>query len=183
VGGETSARHVLLLRGINVGPHRRIPMADLRARLEQAGYADVATYVQSGNVVLSADGTPDEVAAAVGRLISENFGFDVPVLARTRDQLAAVVAHDPIDGAAADPKRYQVTFLTAAPSPEALQRLRTRATESERIAVHGRELYSWHPDGIARSKLASALTVKELGAGATARNWTTITTLVQMAAV
>jgi uncharacterized protein (DUF1697 family) len=174
-------RHVLLLRGINLGPHRRMKMADLRALLERDGYADVATYVQSGNIVLSGDGSPDDVAAAVAALISERFGFDVPVLARSREQLAAVVAHDPIDGAAADPKHYQVTFLTSEPDAGVLERLRARATATERVAVHGRELYSFHPDGIARSKLATGLTVKALGSGATARNWTSVTALLEMA--
>jgi len=170
-----------MLRGINLGPNRRVPMAELRALLSGAGYADVATYVQSGNIVLSSDAAPDAVAAAVGELISERFGFEVPVIARTGEQLAAVLAHDPIEGAAADPKRYQVTFLARAPSREAVQRLAGLAGDRERLAVHGRELYSWHPDGIARSKLALRLTAKELGVSATARNWKTVSTLAEMA--
>ena len=137
--------------------------------------------MQSGNVVLDADGAPDDVAARVAALIEDQFGFDVPIMARTAEQLAAVVAHDPIEGAADDPKHYQVTFLTGEPAADAITRLRSRATDTERLATAGRELYSWHPDGIAGSKLAAALSAKQLGAGATARNWTTVTALLEMA--
>jgi len=175
------ARHVLLLRGINLGGKRRVPMADLRALLTDAGYEDVATYVQSGNVVLESSSTPAELEPAVGTLISEHFGFEVPVCARSAVQLAEVLAHDPIPGGANDPKRYQVTFL-AEPAPAAVvHRLEELATVTERVAAHGRELYTFHPDGIARSKLGKSLTVKELGMAATARNWTTVTTLAEMA--
>ena len=171
-----------MLRGINLGPSRRVPMAQLRALLTDAGFADVATYVQSGNVVLCAARDPAALEAEVGRLISDRFGFDVPVLARSAEELAAVVAHDPIPAAAADAKRYQVTFLGQAPGAEALARLRALASETERVAAEGRELYSFHPDGIARSRLAAQLTAKALGIQATARNWTTVVKLAQMTA-
>lgn len=170
-----------MLRGINLGPNRRVPMAELRGLLGDAGYQDVATYVQSGNIVLSSDEAPEALERAVAALISEHFGFDVPVVCRTAQELAAVVAHDPIPGAADDPKRYQVTFLTAEPDDDVVAGLAERATETERVAAHGRELYTWHPDGIARSKLATSLTAKTLGVGATARNWTTVRTLAEMA--
>ena len=175
-------RHVLLLRGINLGARRRIPMAELRALLGEE-YEDVATYVQSGNVVLSAaERSAPRLAAAVSARISEHFGFEVPVIARSRAELQAVIARDPIAGAAADPKHYQVTFLERAPAEDALRRLHEIAVASERIAVDGREIYSWHPDGIARSKLAAKLSAAQLGVGATSRNWTTVTTLARMAA-
>ena len=156
-------------------------MADLRALLTDAGYGDVRTYVQSGNIVLSSALAAGELAAEVGRLVSGRFGFQVGVIARSGAELAAVVAHDPIPDAAQDPKRYQVTFLDEAPDESVVARLREHVTASERLAVQGRELYSFHPDGIARSKLAAQLSAKALGAGATARNWTTVTTLREMA--
>lgn len=175
------ARHALMLRGINLGPTRRVPMAELRALLTDAGYQEVATYVQSGNIVLSSDEPLPALESAVAALIGERFGFEVPVLGRSAQELKAVLAHDPIPGAAEDPKHYQVTFLATEPAAHVLARLGERASDSERVAIHGRELYSWHPDGIARSKLASSLTAKELGASATARNWTTVTVLADMA--
>jgi uncharacterized protein (DUF1697 family) len=175
------ARQVLLLRGINLGPTRRVPMADLRALLSGAGYEDVATYVQSGNIVLGSPATPAELEPAVGELISSRFGFEVPVCARSAAELATVLAHDPIPGAADEPKRYQVTFLAERAPAAAVRRLQQLAAGAERVAAHGRELYTFHPDGIARSKLARSLTAAELGMAATARNWTTVRTLAEMA--
>jgi uncharacterized protein (DUF1697 family) len=174
-------RHVLLLRGINLGPNRRVPMADLRAVLTDAGYGGVQTYMQSGNIVLDAAGPPQELETDAERLISERFGFDVPVIARSRDELAAVVALNPLGDIATNPKRYQVSFLSAELSADVVDTLQSAAIGDERLVAHGRELYAWHPDGVARSKMWNALAGKGLGAVATARNWTTVTTLLTMA--
>jgi uncharacterized protein (DUF1697 family) len=174
-------RQVLLLRGINLGPNRRVPMAELRVLFTEAGYGDVQTYVQSGNVVLSAPAGPQELERTAQRLISERFGLDVPVVARTRDELAAVVALNPLRDVATNPKRYQVSFLVAEPDPEVVGTLQAAATGDERLVAHGRELYAWHPDGVARSKMWNALAGTGLGTVATARNWTTVTTLLEMA--
>jgi uncharacterized protein (DUF1697 family) len=174
-------RHVLLLRGINLGPNRRVPMADLRALFTDAGHGDVRTYVQSGNVVLEAAGSPAQLEDEAQRLIAERFGIDVPVIVRSRDELAAVVALNPLGDIATNPKRYQVSFLAAELDPDVIATLRGAATGNERLAVHGRELYAWHPDGVARSKMWNALAGKGLGTAATARNWTTVTTLLEMA--
>jgi uncharacterized protein (DUF1697 family) len=173
-----------MLRGINIGASRRVAMADLRALLGEAGYADVQTYVQSGNVVLSTSESAAALERDAQRLISQRFGFDVPVVARSAPQLAAVVKRNPLGAAAAgDPKRYQVSFLSRSGklSAEQLAALAAVATDSERFVAHGRELYSWHPDGVARSKLANALAATGLGVTVTARNWTTVTKLLEMA--
>ncbi|HEY6522777.1 MAG TPA: DUF1697 domain-containing protein [Solirubrobacteraceae bacterium] len=174
-------QQVIMLRGINLGPARRVPMADLRALFGEAGYGDVRTYVQSGNVVLESTAKPADLEREVAKLISERFGFDVPVVVRTARQLAAVVKLNPLGDVADDPKRYQVSFLTEKPSPDVVTALREAAAESERVAFHGREIYAWHPEGVARSKLWNALAGKGLGVTATARNWTTVTTLLEMA--
>jgi uncharacterized protein (DUF1697 family) len=174
-------QQVLLLRGINLGPTRRVPMADLRSLLTEAGYGDVRTYVQSGNVVLSTSADPAELEASAGRLIADRFGFEVPVIARSRDELAAVVALNPLADVATNPKRYQVSFLSAELGPEVVAKLQAAAAGAERLVAHGRELYAWHPDGVARSKLWNAVAGQGLGVVATARNWTTVTTLLAMA--
>ncbi len=173
--------HVAMLRGINLGPNRRVPMADLRTLLTEAGYGDVRTYVQSGNIVLRSPGKPAQVERELQTLISERFGFDVPVLVRSRAELARVVKRNPLGDVADNPKRYQVSFLAEKPPPDLAQRLAERAHASERVTAHGREIYAWHPDGVARSKLWNALAGKGLGVTATARNWTTVTTLLEMA--
>jgi uncharacterized protein (DUF1697 family) len=156
-------------------------MAELRTLLTDAGYKDVRTYVQSGNVVLGSPAKPAEVERDLRALISERFGFDVPVVVRSRRQLKRVIELDPIDDAAGDPKRYQVTFLADKLPVDAATRFQERMIESERFVVRGREIYTWHPEGVARSKLAGAIADKGLGITATARNWTTVTTLLDMA--
>jgi uncharacterized protein (DUF1697 family) len=171
---------ILLLRAINVGA-RRIPMPALRELLTAAGLEDVRTYVQSGNVVLSSDASPDELATSCRELISSQFGFDVPVIVRTRDELEAVVEHDPFADIATQPKLLHVAFLQAEIEPPALERLAGLVQGEERIHAHGRELYAWLAHGSARSKLAVAMASPAQGVTATARNWTTVTTLLSMA--
>jgi uncharacterized protein (DUF1697 family) len=175
------ARHVVLLRGINLPRHKRISMPELRSALEDAGFGDVRTYVQSGNVVLSSRAAPKTVARTVERAIEERFGLDVDVVVRTRDELADVVARDPFGKKASDPRRYQVTFLADPPDASVLATVEAAATGGEQLVASGRELYSWHPNGVGRSKLAALLAGPRLGVTATARNWTTVTTLLALA--
>jgi uncharacterized protein (DUF1697 family) len=172
---------VALLRGINLGPRNRIAMPALREALSGAGLEDVRTYVQSGNVVLESDLDPDRLTAECERVIAERFSLDIPVVVRTRDELADVVARNPLGNVVTEPKRYQVSFLSAAPHPSVIERLQAQAVPSERLVAIGRELYAWHPEGVARSKLWAALAGPKLGVKATARNWTTVTTLLEMA--
>jgi uncharacterized protein (DUF1697 family) len=172
---------ILLLRGINLGAHKRVAMPDLRALLAEGGFEDVRTYVQSGNVVLASQVSPQAAGAQAERLIADRFGFDVDVIVRTRDELAEIVVRNPLAEVAVDPKRYQVSFLDAEPDPDVLERIANVTTEPERLVAIGRELYAWHPNGIGRSKLWNKLGGTGLGVRATARNWTTVTALLEMA--
>jgi uncharacterized protein (DUF1697 family) len=175
----TRVRQALLLRGINVG-QRRVSMPDLRALLTEAGYQDVSTYVQSGNVVLSSPASPRKLERETEKLMSERFGFEIPVIVRTRKQLAAVVDKNPLRKVAANPKRYQVAFLSAKLDATATKRLEDLRVDPEALVVDGREVYAWHPEGVARSKLWNALAAKSLGVTCTARNWTTVCKLLEM---
>jgi uncharacterized protein (DUF1697 family) len=169
------------MRGINLGPHKRVAMPKLREVLTEAGMKDVRTYVQSGNVVVSSRAAPDKLAREAEREIAKAFGFDVDVVARTRDELAAVVKLNPLGDVATNPKRYQVSFLTEEPDPGVVEEIGGLALGSERFVAVGRELYAWHPEGVARSKLWAALAGKKLRGTATARNWTTVRMLLEMA--
>jgi uncharacterized protein (DUF1697 family) len=175
-------RHVVLLRGINIGPRNRIAMPELCAALEAAGFAEVETYVQSGNVVLASGAKPAEIARACEEVIAAQFGLQIDVVVRTHAELASVVRRDPLGDVASDPKRYQVTFLGAALAAGIEAKLKAAALDGERVVVAKREIYAWHPEGVGRSKLAALLGAKGLGVPATARNWTTVTTLLQLAA-
>jgi uncharacterized protein (DUF1697 family) len=175
------ATQIVLLRGINIGARNRIAMPQLRDLLTAAGFEDVRTYLQSGNVVLSGKGTANKVAQECERLIGKHFGLDIPVVARTRAELAKIVQRDPLGKVAVDPKRYQVTFMTGKLGADAVRRLEAAAAPSERFVVSGREVYAWHPEGAARSKLWTVLAGRGLGVTATARNWTTVTNLLELA--
>jgi uncharacterized protein (DUF1697 family) len=156
-------------------------MPKLRALLEDAGFGDVATHLQSGNVVVSTPKQAEAVRREVERLIAEMLGLEIDVVVRSRAQLARVVERDPFRDVATDPKRYQVSFLAASAPPGLTQKLAAAAAEQERFAVHGREIYAWHPAGVARSKLWALLAGRQLGVTATARNWTTVTKLLELA--
>ncbi len=156
-------------------------MPDLRAALEAAGFRDVMTYVQSGNVVLSSRNAPERVVRDLNALIKARFGFDVAVVVRSREEIAAVMRHNPLKKDRVDPKRYLVTFMSAAPPYELVQRMRAAAAAHEELAVEGREIYSWHPAGVGRSPLWERLAARVPGIDATTRNWSTVTALLAMA--
>jgi uncharacterized protein (DUF1697 family) len=174
------AARVVLLRGINVGPNKRIAMPALRDALTGAGFDDVRTYVQSGNVVLSSGDSAKQLGARCEELIKNTFGHEVEVVVRTRAELAEVVKRNPLGDVADDPKRYQVSFLSAKPKGEVIRKLDELKAPDEAFVAIGKEFYAWHPEGVARSKLWNALAGKGLGVTATSRNWKTVTTLLEM---
>lgn len=174
-------RRIVLLRGINIGSRNRIAMPALREALAEAGFDDVQTYLQSGNLVLSSRAAPATVARKCEALIADRFGLDIDVVVRTRDELAEVVRRNPLGKVARDPKRYQVSFLDRKPGREVVDKLAALAADDEQFVADGRELYAWHPKGVARSKLWAALAGRGLGVTATARNWTTVTKLLELA--
>ena len=175
------ARHVVLLRGINIGPRNRIAMPALREALEEAGFADVQTYLQSGNVMVDSRAKPETVRKKVEQLIQDRFGLEIAVVVRTPAELAAVVKRNPHGKVAKEPKRYQVTFLSAKLPAKVVRELEQAAASDERVVVSGREVYAWHPQTIARSKLWSKLAGQGLGVAATSRNWTTVEALLELA--
>jgi uncharacterized protein (DUF1697 family) len=156
-------------------------MPRLREALEEAGFEEVATYVQSGNVVLSSSDSAAKVARSVEKLVEKEFGLKIPAVVRTRAQVAQVVKRNPLGKIAKNPKRYQVSFLEKKPSAAVVRKLEEVAAPSERVVAEGREIYAWHPEGVARSKLWTMLAGKGLGVTATARNWTTVTKLLELA--
>jgi uncharacterized protein (DUF1697 family) len=175
------ARHVAFLRGINLGPKRRVPMEELRETLRMAGYEDVRTLLQSGNVVLTSAAGSDALAREIASKLHRAFGFEIGVVVRTRDELADVVANDPFADAVDDPARYQVSFLSSELDSVHVDELEQAAVEPERVAVRGREVYAWHPGGVGRSELAKLITARRLGVEVTARNWRTVTKLLELA--
>jgi len=174
-------RYVALLRGINIGPRNRVAMPALREALGEAGLEGVETYVQSGNVVLSSRAKAETVRRKVEQVVADRFDLEIPVVVRTRAELAAVVKRNPLGKVATEPKRYQVSFLSGKLSAKVVRELEETAASDERVVVVGREVYAWHPQTVARSKLWAKLAGKTLGVTATSRNWTTVEALLALA--
>jgi uncharacterized protein (DUF1697 family) len=175
------ATQIVLLRGVNLGSRNRIGMSDLREALEQVGFGDVRTYVQSGNVVLDSKLKPAQTARKVEALIAERFELEIPIVVRTKAELARVVKKNPLAKVAKDPKRYQVTFLDGKLPAVTVRKLEEAVADKEELVVDGCEVYAWHDAGVARSKLWAALAGRGLGVTATARNWTTVEKLLDLA--
>ncbi len=174
-------RQIALLRGINLGARNRVSMPDLRELLTGLGHEDVKTLLQSGNVVLTSDETGEQLEQALEAAIAKELGVESRVIVRSARELAAVVKRNPLADVADDPKRHQVSFLSAKPEAAVVRALEAADVAPEQVAVHGREIYAWHPGGIQRSPLVKLLTDRKLGVTATARNWNTVTKLLELA--
>lgn len=173
-------RLVILLRGINVGGHKRISMADLRKLLADRGYEDVKTYLQSGNAVVTSDRPPSEVEADVSAAVAAELGHEVSVVVRTADELAEVVRDDPFAGVRTDPRFHQAVFLGGEPDADEIAALERTDFSPERLVVAPGVLHAWCPDGVRDSPLAKAM--GKLRTTATARNWRTVEALLELAA-
>lgn len=174
---------IALLRGINVGGHHRVPMAELRAGLTDAGFGDVATYIQSGNVVVSSDGPAEAVAEGVATVIRERFGHEIPVVVRTAEELAAVFAANPFPELVDEPKRLHVFFCDRPLAADALDGLDHAAHLPDRAEVGPAEVYVAYAESMSASKLGTQVLDRILGTATTARNWNTVRKLADLAGV
>jgi uncharacterized protein (DUF1697 family) len=173
--------HVALLRGINLGARNKISMADLRALFETLGHDEVATHLQSGNVVFkSAGGKQADLIRAIEKRIKTDLGLDVTVLLRSKAQMAKVRSGNPFAARSKDPTKLHVTFLAETPERARVRDLDPGAGGSDEFRVVGREIYLHYPGGYGRSKLSNAWFEKRLGVTATTRNWRTVTKLAEL---
>jgi uncharacterized protein (DUF1697 family) len=175
-------QYAALLRGVNVGGHNLVPMADLRRLALDLGLDDPRTLLQSGNLVF---GSPSRSVATLGRAleaaIQERFGIEVVVIVRTADDLRTVIARNPfLDAAQRDPGHLIVMFLQSAPKPAGVEALQGAITGTEITRVDGRHAYIVYPDGIGRSRLVGTLVERALGTRGTARNWNTVLKLAEL---
>src|SRR5215210_6222258 len=176
-----SGTYVALLRGINLGSRNKVAMADLRELFAAVGAEDVTTYVQSGNVVCKSRDGAAELAAAVEKEIGRRLGLDVTVLVRTKAEVAKVLRGNPFLKAGEEPATLHVTFLAEMPPRARVGKLDPERGGGDRFRVVGRDVYLHCPNGYGRSKLTNAYFEKELGVGATTRNWKTVTKLAELA--
>ena len=174
-------RYVAFLRGMNLG-NRRITNEELRKHFEAMGFGEVATFRASGNVIFNDDSGEAEtkLQKRVERELDERLGYDVAVFLRSIEELAAVASHQPFDAklVAASKGKLQVQFLAGKPNPKATKEALALATDEDRLAIEGRELY-WLPSGgISDSELDLKALDRALGRGTTR----TMGTVAQIAA-
>jgi uncharacterized protein (DUF1697 family) len=172
---------VAFLRAINLGKHRRVPMADLRATLADAGYDEVTTHLQSGNVVFSSrTRSQDAVERALEKLVKRDFGIDVDVMARTAGELAKITKRNPLLQRPGDTADLHVAFLKSRPSTATARTLADYDFGRDEFVLRGAELYLRYPDGVAHSKMSTTLFERTLGTPATVRTWKVVTRLVEL---
>lgn len=178
---------IALIRGINVGGKNPLPMATLRALCETLGWTDVATYIQSGNVVFTASAAAVgasnlKAAKALENAIESSQSFSPTVVIRTAAELRRCIAANPFaKEAALDPKHLLVMFLSKAPTPIARKAVLALDPDPERLALVSRELFLWYPRGVGESKFQFSRVEKALGIAGTCRNWNTVLKLHDMA--
>jgi uncharacterized protein (DUF1697 family) len=174
---------ISMLRGVNLGPHNRIKMAALRALYQSLQLEDARTYVQSGNVVFrTKEKTVSQLAKRIQDAIAQQFGFRPTVILRTPDELRNAIAANPFAKRRdLNPAKLLVTFLAREPGTEARAGLLALKPDPEELHLIGRELYIYFPNGAGRSKLPWSSLDEKLGTSGTARNWNTVTSMLEIA--
>lgn len=175
------ARFAALLRGVNVGPTTKVPMAELRELLEELGATDVKTHLNSGNALFYLHASPKAIDGILTDAISERFGFRVDVVCRTKKQLESAIAADPFKGQASDDSKYVIAFMPKPPKAAAIKPVLTAEyPNGELCALKGREFYIWSPKGVSESKSAKALAKSKAADFNTGRNVRTIKKLIEL---
>ena len=170
-------RSIVLLRGVNVGGHNPLSMEYLRAALANAGFADVVSYLQSGNVGLTAPGRIDR--EQIRRLLVQNFDLDVPIMVLSPAEIEVAAMRNPFVREESDLSKLHVYFFDRAPDPDA-GGLDPSDFTPDRFAIDGRVLYAHYPEGSARTKLTIGTVERALGVTATSRNMKTVLRLVSL---
>lgn len=167
-----------------MGGAKKILMEDLKKVYEELGYKKITTYIQSGNVIFqSADHLSDkELAEIIGKAISEKYGYEVPVLARTVEEMEATLINNPfLRDKNLDQEKMHVTFLAELPEKEYLESIRKYDYSPERFEIVGKDVFLYCPNGYGTSKLSNNFIENKLKVLATTRNWRTVNTLAEMA--
>ena len=179
---RTTTRYVALLRGINVGGHNKVPMQTLRELLGRIGGTAARTHLQSGNAVFTHEETDtDRLAAGLEQAIADELGLSITCMVRTGADLRRVVEANPYPMQGVNGSRFLVVFLSGPAPVDMLAAIDQSAYAPDTLRPGEREIYAHFPDSIRDSKLAALLSDRRLGMSATARNWNTVTKLLELA--
>lgn len=176
--------YIALLRGVNIGPHKRMKMEKLVAACAACGWAGAKTYIQSGNVVFKANArySPDTLAKKLAAQIIADFGFSSDVIMRSREEMEKIIHRNPlVKVRGVDPERLHVAFLAEPPQAEAVEKLESLTLAPDQVQVARKEIYFYFPNGVSGSSLWKHPLDTVLKASATMRNWNTVNQVCQMA--
>ena len=173
-------KYVAFLRGINVGGKTIIKMEELRKVFSSLGFANVKTYIQSGNVVFETDETGErELTATIEKAVEINF-FKTPVMIRSINEIKEAVANNPFADEEFEDKLFHLVFLAEKLSDEKAEMLLSNNRESEKFAVRNREVYCLLQNGVTDSLLGKKYIDNKLKVAATARNWRTVNKILEL---
>lgn len=172
--------YIAFLRGINVSGQKKIKMADLRQQLTECGFSEVRTYIQSGNLALRADAQPGDLERALSDCIAQHYGWEVPVVVRTADELKKILADIPFKGKKYLLERIYFALLSDAPNPEAIEILAGADFAPEEVVVKGKTVYLYSPMGAGKSKLNNNFIERKLKVNATTRNLNTMQKMIAL---
>jgi uncharacterized protein (DUF1697 family) len=174
---------ISMLRGVNLGPHKRVKMEELRALYESLKLRDPQTYVQSGNVIFRTDERDlPKLTKRIEGGIEKKFGFRSDVVVRTAAELTDVIARNPFaKRRGIEPSKLLVTFLAGDPAAEARERVLAMKTDPDELRIDGREMYTYFPNGMARPRVSWAVIERVLKMSGTGRNWNSVTKILEMA--
>lgn len=177
-------KYISFLRGVNMTGHNSIKMTDLTALFVKLGFEDAKTYIQSGNVVFSYDAVlpVSELSKTIEKSILDRFNFNIPVMTRSTEQLLGLISSNPyIDEKDFNPSKMAVVFLQEKPSEAQTLKVAGVNFPPDRFKIIGTEIHVYCPNGFGKTKLYTNFFENKMGVIGTARNWKTVTALLNMA--
>jgi uncharacterized protein (DUF1697 family) len=173
--------YIALFRGINVGGKNKLPMKELVVLLQDFGFENVTTYIQSGNVVFNGkDNDNTHLSIQISKIINEKYGFETSTMILELKELEDVISKNPFTEAELKPESLHLGFLAGKPKNPDLKKLEAIKKNTERFQLKGEVFYLYAPEGVGRSKLASS-SERLLGVPMTDRNWRTVCKIRDMA--
>lgn len=174
-------KYIAILRGINVGGKRKIPMAGLRALFAELGFTKVKTYIQSGNVIFESEDNHAYLANETTKAIKLKFGFEVPVIIRTEEEWRSIAANNPyLKKKDIAFEHLYVTFLSQTPFPSDIESIKVLDFAPDGFKVIGKNIYGYSEGPFHKSKLSNNFFEKKLNTSASTRNWKTVLKILEM---
>lgn len=173
--------YIAILRGINVSGAKTIKMEALRLTFQKQGFENVTTYIQSGNVVFSTTAT-SQLTAQIAESIKTDFGFEVPVIVLSCEELKTIIGNNPLNDGTRDPGFFHITFLAEKPAAFNFSEIEAKKQGEEEIVISEKAVYLFCPHGYGKTKLTNTFLESKLKVAATTRNWKTCGELLRMTA-